>query len=979
MVGFEGNETHNNREAFAVGAEVEVSSDEEGFRGAWFRVTIVESPTGSASKKKKKALVEYQNLVTEDGKAQLREYVDIAYLRPLPPDVGMHDLEVGDIVDADYRDGWWTGVIKKVLVSPKCGINTKYRVFFENPPDVIEFERRQIRKHQDWLGGKWIPAKKKEQMTGSTFSPGTDVEVNIYDIKDLCNAWVPALVVKENEDNTFLVKYGNSEAKKFKNNVDCRHIRLPPPCYSDRSYELHDKVEVYYDFAWQAGVITKVQGGKKYTVNIKRGTKSKEFSHSEIRPQVEWNDGKWNIVSKELLVTCNSSLHEELEHASKSGNETGEASQEKSSGAADNKLEKRTPHPAKSMRKLLKRTTDRKESISFVLTSSKKVVESPAPNGNASHLHPSENLQDENATELTTEQLKKEIRGGSASPATGERRSIRSRKPVTPFNIDCPAKDKKARSKRQKDGGVDIQNTNSLKTMGRPPKFLAKSMLTVAEGSGSGLVKEGNASSDTTEKNVAKEGISMKNVAKGVTAEKNVAKGGTAEKNVTKEGTAEKNVAKEGTAEKNVAKGGTAEKYVAKEGTAEKNVAKEGMKKEAAVPVVIGLSAEGVVSSESENPSHALNEELLMLMKDQKKSSNNPAETKNMEFKQQQASGGSSNKRKRGRPRKLVVLNPEASEGVKHLNGAGHAAGETVLKDSRSDEVALVTQGGVEITDSQEASKKRKADVSVTKCTSNEAAIISLRPSSNIDDDDRPLSMWIGGTELKLSHVKAVDPLQEGREPALITDGNPPGHASNKSLLERNVKLPFEKISPLWTVIESMEVFRKLPQNPHFTLLYKSKEEHREGIAIGNMVTFTRLTEKISKLSFDDEKNVFKSTLESLVDLEKHGFSVSVLKDRVTELLSIKDRKEAFCNESKDAESKILEYDSEKSKLEKEMDEIMVKIKELQEKHATMKSAIETKDLEMARLRQHVDAIDESVHSARLDFNKIVAAPFESV
>lgn len=150
VVGSESNELRQ-QQPFSVGSEVEVCSDEEGFKGAWFRATIVESPTNSASKKRKKTLVEYKNLVTEDGSKQLREYVDPTYIRPLPPDVSDHDFEEGDAVDADYKDGWWTGVIGKILN------NSKYRVFFsDNELDVMEFDLINLRLHQDWVGGKWV-------------------------------------------------------------------------------------------------------------------------------------------------------------------------------------------------------------------------------------------------------------------------------------------------------------------------------------------------------------------------------------------------------------------------------------------------------------------------------------------------------------------------------------------------------------------------------------------------------------------------------------------------------------------------------------------------------------------------------------------------------------------------------------------------------------------------------------------------------
>lgn len=134
-------------------------------------------------------------------------------------------------------------------------------------------------------------------MIGSAFSSGTDVEVN-FDKEDLCDAWFPAIVIKENEDYTFLVKYQNTEAKQCKDTVDFLHIRPPPHFYEDRNYELFEKVDALCDFAWRAGVITKVLAESIYVVNFKHGVKYKKFSHSEIRPLAEWKDGKWKSGSK---------------------------------------------------------------------------------------------------------------------------------------------------------------------------------------------------------------------------------------------------------------------------------------------------------------------------------------------------------------------------------------------------------------------------------------------------------------------------------------------------------------------------------------------------------------------------------------------------------------------------------------------------------------------------------------------------------
>lgn len=146
------------QQPFSKGAPVEVSSDEEGFRGAWYLATILEMPPKSASKKRKKAFVRYKTLLADDGKSPLTEHVDPGYIRPLPPNEkgnAQSGFEVNDVVDARYRDGWWTGVVRKVLEK------SKYRVYFDNPPDVIEFDRKDLRVHWDWIDGNWVRPEKQ--------------------------------------------------------------------------------------------------------------------------------------------------------------------------------------------------------------------------------------------------------------------------------------------------------------------------------------------------------------------------------------------------------------------------------------------------------------------------------------------------------------------------------------------------------------------------------------------------------------------------------------------------------------------------------------------------------------------------------------------------------------------------------------------------------------------------------------------------
>lgn len=131
-------------EVFKVGALVEVSSDEEGFSGAWFSATVVEA------KGNDKFVVEYHSLLDDDS-SLLKEEIDVLHIRPHPPEASVvGQFSLLDEVDALYNDGWWVGVISKVLA------DSKYIVYFRSSNEELEFEHSQLRLHQDWIDGKWV-------------------------------------------------------------------------------------------------------------------------------------------------------------------------------------------------------------------------------------------------------------------------------------------------------------------------------------------------------------------------------------------------------------------------------------------------------------------------------------------------------------------------------------------------------------------------------------------------------------------------------------------------------------------------------------------------------------------------------------------------------------------------------------------------------------------------------------------------------
>ncbi|KAK8997712.1 hypothetical protein V6N11_012256 [Hibiscus sabdariffa] len=808
---------------FTKGAPVEVSSDDDGFRGAWYSAIILEIPPKSTSKKRKKALVKYKTLLADDGSSPLTEQVDPAYVRPLPPnEKGTPQIEVNDVVDASYRDGWWTGVVRKVLKK------SKFRVYFDNPPDVIEFDRKALRVHWNWIDGKWVRPE-KEQSTGSIFSSGTSVEVNI-DFENGPDIWYPAIVIKECEDNTFLVKYHNSgnddESGTVKVVVDSLHIRPTPPRYADRNYELLERVDATYNFGWRTGVITKVLTGNRYNVFFKHGNEDKEFFHSDIRPNIEWIDGKWVSKSKEVIIA--SDEQEQLGVALCGTQNTKVVGELESSLSTKENTEYKTPLTKMNKKNAVEKSTSTDENNA--LNTSKKKVKPETSNGNTSRSRSSKKLIDVNAVEtpvpVTCDKLKNmpsETLCKEGTPRTGGKGAKFSKKTVISEEPCAKIESPTTTTKRQKAGSADSTTNNLVKRNVRARKSPSK-------------VPQG------------KDGATR-----------------------------------------------TAEE--ANEGATKTKVE---------IPIVIGLTA-FTKTLQAENSLQIPSEEPLKLIGDQKNNINDSVRNENTETKEHKA-GASDLKRKRGRPFRSVVTSPKASDAVSE-----DSRGRT-NDDYKTKEVHMMAPG-----------------------------------ISDMADEDQPLSTWIGGMHTSGLHSsRLVNGWNEEKGLVDVPIESLAIDASGRSPLVNDQSLPFVKRSPVWRTIESMDVFHIVPQKPHFLPLAENREEFREGSAIGIMVTFASLFEKISMLRFDEPRDTFDSILESLSDLEKHGFDVTLLQHRLNKLLSIKEGHNQQLGEIQNAEREIIESTKEISKFDEEMKEIEKKITQLQEQHASIKSEKETKDLKIA-------------------------------
>ncbi|CAE5957192.1 unnamed protein product [Arabidopsis arenosa] len=269
---------------------VEVFFEEEELKGSYYRAILEDNPTKSGHKKLK---VRYLTLLNGDRSAPLTEFVDQSLIRPVPSE-DVNDgvvFEEGLMVDAYLKYGWWTGVVVKTME------DEKFLVYFDCPPDIIQLERKILRVHFDWTGFKWIRPVNKELVKSVVFSSGTMVELR-FDF-----AWLPAIVIKELEnEKRFIVKYWNNSysCSGESNIIIVESIRLRPmqPSFSVGNYELLDHVEAFSGFEWREGVVRGIVFEGRYMVSFGTTKEASQFSHLDLRPPMEWEDGVWHKRTK---------------------------------------------------------------------------------------------------------------------------------------------------------------------------------------------------------------------------------------------------------------------------------------------------------------------------------------------------------------------------------------------------------------------------------------------------------------------------------------------------------------------------------------------------------------------------------------------------------------------------------------------------------------------------------------------------------
>ncbi|KAG5383975.1 hypothetical protein IGI04_035445 [Brassica rapa subsp. trilocularis] len=85
---------------------------------------------------------------------------------------------------------------------------------------------------------------------------------------------------------------------KLQDTITADKIRPATPTSDQKSFEMMDKVEVFYNNGWSSGQISMVLGDNTYSVCLYTSMETIIFKHSDLRIHREWKDGVWKMADK---------------------------------------------------------------------------------------------------------------------------------------------------------------------------------------------------------------------------------------------------------------------------------------------------------------------------------------------------------------------------------------------------------------------------------------------------------------------------------------------------------------------------------------------------------------------------------------------------------------------------------------------------------------------------------------------------------
>ncbi|KAJ3672560.1 hypothetical protein LUZ60_007281 [Juncus effusus] len=286
--------------SFAVGAQVEVRTDAEGFIGSWFEAVVTDHLIKSGRVLYR---IKYLTLMKDD-EPDLPEIEDVEVddVRPVAPrrlnltegeEISDPGFEMHELVEAYHNEGWWYGVISGL----RNAVTGKYRVSFPFSREVIDFPPSEIRPQLNFINGNWFPLKPKPQK--SLYKTGAKVEA-VKISEKYGHSWFPATVEKILSDNNFLIKYENENYLPYGHLTEIVDFYSLRPLFdrNPKSYklEVNSDVEVFHRGAWTNGVVTSVLSDASYLVRVcESDDVAPVLVYEEfVRLRLQWDGKKWS-------------------------------------------------------------------------------------------------------------------------------------------------------------------------------------------------------------------------------------------------------------------------------------------------------------------------------------------------------------------------------------------------------------------------------------------------------------------------------------------------------------------------------------------------------------------------------------------------------------------------------------------------------------------------------------------------------------
>ncbi|XP_041990099.1 DUF724 domain-containing protein 7-like isoform X3 [Salvia splendens] len=967
---------------FPIGSIVEVRTDEEDFKGVYFSAIVLpppNSPKKSGRKRSRKLYVEYHNLLAhEDGSDRLREHIDASCVRPTPP---QHDpvkgFDLDDVVDAFYKDGWWTGIISRVVADGE-----RYTVTFHNPPDELEFGIGELRLHCDWVNGNWIRPQ-KQNIAGLMFDVGRKVEVS-FDREDFQDAWFPTTIREDLGNQTFLVEYNSVNPDSHgstKASVDSLHIRPCPPVLKDKKFILLEKVDAFFDFGWWNGIITKELERSRYLVFFKQMKCEKEFNQSELRPHMDWKDGKWFTSAQQrkqrnILTTQNGS--ENIKSTPTTlGKSTAEMLPFESSQLGSGEKEPDTARTGNTEEGAQYEHARREAELPIVIvlpcaeagSSGKSGSDKSRPSSNKALI--SLDDQRHQIYDFTTGRITDGKQLGMDDVSDKRKRGRPKRNMVESTG---------AKSAGSAEHGGQSSGDINLNRLDDGSQGVHDMMVIDIEASKSDQ-EETEPNQETTSNGQSGPGKRKVRMTKRILASKHE-------------------------------ESGVAESVRLADNRSSKRGRKQFSSGRIAVKVRDSAGASG---GESVVINPTLDVEKVIEPQPSNEFDNEPLSKWIEEMHVSSVIDGSR------LPPVDTVMVPYTENGTTQVDPVGFDEASEMQPESGRQSSGLVdglpSDSNITGNVTDEGTQKQSESGRQSMPSGEETSIVLLDLNSDHWSEDeaqasltvnrspmityQPLQSSVENT-VAIVLDEDIEKRPESEAQAIPTVDKSPGCSVEKIIHEhfednekqpenrttpaasvnqvvalvRNEteKLPFVKNTILWKTIESMQVFQRLPQNPHFQPLENFKESSREGMAIGYMVTFSSIVERASKLQLTDPVSIMDDIKETLTDLETHGFEVRPIQDCIHELLAMKDKQERLANDAETLNGQLTDHSDTKARLERDIDEINEHIQKLQRKRLQVESLKEREDEEIAFLQVRLRETKDSIKTVKSDFEGKVSS-----